>query len=63
MKQSDSTGVQFLIYFDWLMELNPTMHMIGCAWLMGCDRKCVTYSLTELQMAVNARVAFATKKG
>ena len=55
-----------LIYFDWLMELKPTMHMIGCDWLMGCDRKFVTHSLTdrqtELEMAVNTCVAFATKK-
>ena len=36
-----------LIYFDWLMELKPTMHMIGCDWLMGCDRKCVTHRLTD----------------
>ena len=31
-----------LLYFDWLMELNPTMHMIGCDWLMGWDTQCVT---------------------
>ena len=44
------------------MELKPTMHMIGCDWLMGCDTKYVTYKLTKLQMAVNAWVAFTTKK-
>ena len=41
-----------LIYFDWLMELKLTMHMIGCDWLMGWDTKCVTHSLPELEMAV-----------
>ena len=29
------------------MELKPTMHMIGCDWLMGCDTKCVTDWLTD----------------
>ena len=36
-----------LLYFDWLMELKPTMHMIGCDWLMGCDTKCVTDLQTD----------------
>ena len=47
-----------LLYIDWLMELKPTMHMMGCDWLMEWDTKCVTdrqtHSLTELQMAANA---------
>ena len=43
-----------LLYIDWLMELKPTMHMIGCDWLMGCGTKCVTHRLTEIEMAVNA---------
>ena len=40
------------IYFDWLMELKPTMHMIGRDWLMGGHKMCDR--LTELQLAVNA---------
>ena len=50
-----------LLYFDWRMELKTTMHMIGCDWLMGWDTKCVTDRQTELGMAVNTCVAFATK--
>ena len=36
-----------LLYFDWLMESKPTMHIIGCNWLIGCDTKCVTDRLTD----------------
>ena len=35
-----------IFFFDWLMELKPTMHMIGCDWLMGWDTKCVTHLLS-----------------
>ena len=51
---------QYLLYLYWLMEWNTWL--IGCDWLMGCHTKCVTDSLTELQKAVNAWVAFAAKK-
>ena len=36
--------------------------MVGFYWMVGWDTKCVTDSQTDLQMAVNAWVAFATKK-
>ena len=45
------------------MELKPTTQIIGSDWLMGgTENVWQTHSLTELQMAVNAWVAFATKK-
>ena len=47
-----------LIYFDWLMELKPTMHMM---WMADRVGQKICEWLTELQMAVNAWVAFAIK--
>ena len=47
-----STGVQYLLYFDWLIGWDTWLR--DCDWLMGCDTKCVTDRLTELQKAVNA---------
>ena len=48
-----------LIYLDWLIEWSTWL--IACDLLVGWDTKCVTYLQTELEMAVNAWVAFATK--
>ena len=36
--------------------------MVGCDWQLGWDTICVTHWLTELGIAVNVWVAFATKK-
>ena len=36
--------------------------LIHFDWLIRWDIKCVTHSLTELEMAINTWVAFATKK-
>ena len=51
-----------LIYFDWLMEWNIWLKGFWLADGVGykiCDRQ--TDSFTELEMAVNDWVAFATK--
>ena len=43
------------LYFDWLMEWSTWLWLANGVWHKMCDW------LTELQMAVNAWVAFATK--
>ena len=40
-----STGVQYLLYFDWLIGWDTWLR--GCDWLMGWDTKCVTHRLSE----------------
>ena len=45
---ADSTGVQYLLYFDWLMVgAHGYTWLRGCDWLMGWDTKCVTDRPTD----------------